>query len=495
MANNNDIDDYEIGIDEDISIDPNDTSGEQMDFQVDQEHQDVFDAPPLPDDVSPEITNESSELASTPGKNILVLAILGIASIVFLYQFVFDEDEVKAKQEEIQQIIESQPVENAVEATRPEGSQDAEIGIIDIPDLPDIADIQAPVINLDDAPSLDVVEPFAGFEPSFLADLDEVDEVQTPAEASPPPQQVAVEIPIESNIAEPLSSPEEIRAVNTPKIIQPTGPTSKELEARKNSIRKSKGFVINGNRGLPSSEFSLSVDKDGKPVTRNVTLSHTSAQQVTATNIGETDFIIAQGKMIEAVLETAINTQLAGMLRAVVSRDIYGESGNYVLIPKGSRLVGTYNDKVSENQFRVEIQWQRVIRPDGIDIAINSPSTDKLGRAGTSGFVDRRFFDALSNSILLSLIAIGSASASGEVTDSLSNDNQGNTTQTTSGNAKDLAIIDSVKSFGDVSEKITSELLEDEPIILVNQGTRVNVFVNRDIIFPKSTVFGKSQIN
>ena len=99
------------------------------------------------------------------------------------------------------------------------------------------------------------------------------------------------------------------------------------------------------------------------------------AAESRSTTLGDREFIIAQGKLIDAVLETAVNTDQPGMLRALVSNDIYGDSGRTILLPRGSRLIGQYNSDVARGQSRVFVIWQRVIRPDGIDVQLDSGGT------------------------------------------------------------------------------------------------------------------------
>lgn len=509
MADNVDdinLDDIDSGDDEGTLISPEllDEPIGNLDGPVPfEETQNQFE------EAAPEITDETSKLASTPGKNIIIFALLGIVSLVIIYNVIFQEDEEASRQEKVQEIIASQPIEQAVEATRPEGEQDLEVGVIDTPELPDIPEIESPELDFETPTDTgEGIEPFAGFEPSFLEELEQVDSPEIP---TAPPTDIA-EPGVTAPVAPPAAAPTVVApgqvaarpgtpaAQDSVKPIEPTGPTEQQIAARKAQIRKSSGFVMNSGQGLPSNLLSRRVDKDGKPVTSNVTLTHTGAEQVAATNIGETDYIIAQGKIIEAVLETAIHTNLPGMLRAVISRDIYAESGNNILIPKGSRLVGTYNDGISEGDTRVAIQWQRVIRPDGIDIAIDSPSTDRLGRAGTAGYVDTKYWDVFSNAVLLSLISIGSTLAldeldkTGNTSSSSTVNNDGSTTTSQSGTPIDFAVLESVTDLSDTAENLTERLLDQDPVIIVNQGVKINVFVNKDLVFPKNAVYGQPKV-
>ena len=53
--------------------------------------------------------------------------------------------------------------------------------------------------------------------------------------------------------------------------------------------------------------------------------------------------VVAQGAMIPAVLETALDSDLPGYARAVVTRDVRSFDGSAVLIPRGTRVVGEYH--------------------------------------------------------------------------------------------------------------------------------------------------------
>jgi type IV secretion system protein VirB10 len=218
----------------------------------------------------------------------------------------------------------------------------------------------------------------------------------------------------------------------------------------------------------------------------------TNAPTVTAGRIESLRSTIAQGKLVHAVLETAINTQLPGSVRAIVSRDIYAEAGNRVLIPKGSRLVGVYNTNLFRGQGRVFVVWNRVIRPDGIDIMINSGSTDQLGRAGVHGYVDNRYGQMFAAAGLSSILGIGVALAGEEIVGT------GNQTQsiapdgsvTTTVQSTDQAVLGAAARLGRVGERISTRIFDFRPVITIDQGTPVKVFVNRDLIFPQELLSG-----
>lgn len=212
-------------------------------------------------------------------------------------------------------------------------------------------------------------------------------------------------------------------------------------------------------------------------------------ERTEATRIGNPNSIIAQGKIIDAVLETALNTDLPGVLRAVVTRNIYAESGRLVLLPKGSRLIGSYNTDVRRGQKRVLIVWTRVIRPDGVDLALGSPGIDRLGRSGVEGIVDNKFMEIFSSAILTSTLTIAVAlavdKAVGEENSSVTQRNNTDGSSERSGTATAQAASRSVENMGSTAENFINEYIDVRPTIMVDQGTIVKVFVNRDLIFPE----------
>jgi type IV secretion system protein VirB10 len=113
---------------------------------------------------------------------------------------------------------------------------------------------------------------------------------------------------------------------------------------------------------------------------------------------------ITQGTMIPAVLETAINTDVPGYVRAVVSQDVRSYDGRRILVPRSSRLIGQYQSGLQQGQKRAYVIWTRLIRPDGVSVALASPGTAFDGSGGLPGKVDTHFFQRFGSAMLLSVI-------------------------------------------------------------------------------------------
>jgi type IV secretion system protein VirB10 len=122
---------------------------------------------------------------------------------------------------------------------------------------------------------------------------------------------------------------------------------------------------------------------------------------------------VTQGTLIPAVLETAINTDVPGYVRAVVSQDVRSFDGTRVLVPRSSRLIGQYQSGLQGGQKRAYVIWTRLMRPDGASVNLASPAVGFDGTTGLEGKVNNHFFRRFGSSMLLSVIgglATGGAS-------------------------------------------------------------------------------------
>ncbi|WP_420337021.1 TrbI/VirB10 family protein [Roseibium sp.] len=191
-----------------------------------------------------------------------------------------------------------------------------------------------------------------------------------------------------------------------------------------------------------------------------------------ARDLGDISRTIVQGTIITAVLETAVNTELPGSMRAVVSTPVYSYDGQEILMPKGTRLIGTYNNDVSIAQKRVLIAWNRAITPEGKSISLAATGVDRLGRGGVEGNVDSRFAQRFGTAALITTIAaiptfIAAVASDGD-----------DTSDATVSLASDVS-----GDLEDQTENVLEDYLSLPPIIRLPQGYEVKVFVNQDLVF------------
>jgi type IV secretion system protein VirB10 len=126
---------------------------------------------------------------------------------------------------------------------------------------------------------------------------------------------------------------------------------------------------------------------------------------------GNIELVLGRGKIIDAVLERAISTDFGGEVRSVISRDVFSESGKNILVPKGSRVFGTYSTGIDGAYGRISIEWNRIDLASGYTLSLQGAGIDNLGRKGYQGRVDNKFKERFSNAILMSAFNIGFANA------------------------------------------------------------------------------------
>lgn len=194
---------------------------------------------------------------------------------------------------------------------------------------------------------------------------------------------------------------------------------------------------------------------------------------------------VVQGTIIPAVLETAIDTQLPGSIRAQVTQPVYSFDGSRVLMPNGTILIGQFNNEVGLAQKRVLIAWNRAITPDGNSISLGSIGTDRLGRSGTLGNVDNRYATKFGAGILIS--AIGAIPT--VLSESLSKDSSSSGTTINvgggggnSGGAGAQLASEMGGELSDQTKGVLEEYLSLPPVLRIPQGEEIRVFVNRDLI-------------
>ncbi|MCI5109694.1 MAG: TrbI/VirB10 family protein [Marivita sp.] len=174
---------------------------------------------------------------------------------------------------------------------------------------------------------------------------------------------------------------------------------------------------------------------------------------------------VIQGTMIQAVMETALDSSLPGQTRAIISEDVFSYDGSRLLIPRGSRLIGRYRSGIEIAQKRVTIAWDRIILPDNQTVRISAYGGDELGRSGATGFVDTRFDERFGSAALISIISAAPSVAAAQVED-----------ETTADVLEDVG-----DDLANATDSVIGEYLSIGPVIYVDQGARVTVMVDRDL--------------
>ncbi|WRC45204.1 DNA type IV secretion system protein ComB10 [Helicobacter pylori] len=194
---------------------------------------------------------------------------------------------------------------------------------------------------------------------------------------------------------------------------------------------------------------------------------------------------ITADRMIPAFLITPISSQIAGKVTAQVESDIFASMGRAVLIPKGSKVIGYYNNNNQIGQYRLNIAWTRIITPQGINIMLtNARGADVKGYNGLVGkYISRNFqrygIPLLTNTLSNGLL-IGITSA---LTNRQNRKGDGNPF------FGDYLLMQLTRNTGMGINQVINQMLRQygaqNPIIIIREGSRVFISPNLDIFIPK----------
>lgn len=205
--------------------------------------------------------------------------------------------------------------------------------------------------------------------------------------------------------------------------------------------------------------------------------SNLASRSAKARRIERIDAMITEGTLIPGILETAINSDLPGQIRAITSQDVYSFDGRRILIPTGTRLIGEYQSEITRGQKRIFVIWTRLIRDDGVSVRLDSIGADGLGRSGLTGHVDNKFRERFGASIMLSIVGAGASYLTGYGSERAS----GNGDDAERG--AELARETIAETFSNMANTVLSENLRIAPTINVPQGERIFVYVRQDLDF------------
>lgn len=188
-------------------------------------------------------------------------------------------------------------------------------------------------------------------------------------------------------------------------------------------------------------------------------------------------YMIRAGFVLPAIMISGINSDLPGQVMAQVSQNVYDTAtGRFLLIPQGTRLIGTYSSDVGYGQERVLMAWQRLIFPDGKTLDIRAmPGADSAGYSGFSDQANNHWFRTISSAILMSGVI-----AAVDLSQDNTNSNDSSDRQR-AGDALSEAL---GQTLGQVLGQIISKNLNISPTLEIRPGYRFNVIAVKDMTLP-----------
>ncbi|QQP97417.1 TrbI/VirB10 family protein [Lysobacter enzymogenes] len=188
------------------------------------------------------------------------------------------------------------------------------------------------------------------------------------------------------------------------------------------------------------------------------------------------DTLLLRGTYIRCVMETRIITDVPGFTSCVVTEPIYSVNGRRLLLPKGSKVSGRYQNTNTDSK-RVSVIWDRITTPTGLDVNMASPGIDNLGGAGIPGQYDAHWGSRIASALLISLISDAFKYAAAE--------NGPESTTVTNGGTVITQPYESntAKSMERLANQALDKSVNRQATITVNQGSVVNIYVAKDVDF------------
>lgn len=186
------------------------------------------------------------------------------------------------------------------------------------------------------------------------------------------------------------------------------------------------------------------------------------------------EYQVTMGTIIPGVMVTGLNSDLPGMVVGQVSENVYDSAtGKYLLIPQGTRMVGTYDSRTTYAQTRAIVVWQRLIFPNGTSILLdNMQGVDKAGYTGLHDKVNSHFGRVIWSALIGGAVTAGVAAAT-DVSDSSS--------------FRANAGAEAADNISNVVDRIVDKNLNIQPTLIIRPGYEFSIFVSADLLLKPYT--------
>ncbi|NLP65504.1 TrbI/VirB10 family protein [Paraburkholderia sacchari] len=185
------------------------------------------------------------------------------------------------------------------------------------------------------------------------------------------------------------------------------------------------------------------------------------------------------GSIIPAALECGLNSDLPGQTCARVIENVYDSAtGRYLLIPQGTKILGTYDSQVAYGQERILVVWNRLIFPDGSSISIQGmPGEDKAGNAGFDADVNNHYAKVFGSALLMAAFSAGISLSQKQSTNAYGTLSNSQTVTQAVG-----------QQLGQTGEAYITKGMNIQPTLTRAPGYRFNIVATKDIVFPSAYV-------
>lgn len=177
---------------------------------------------------------------------------------------------------------------------------------------------------------------------------------------------------------------------------------------------------------------------------------------------------IFEGSVFEGVVTNHIDGGLAGPILIMLTTDYYSHDHQQLLLPQGTRLIGSVQAVNSSQARKMVVTFHRAICPDGFSVDLDKfAGLDPLGTTGLATKVDNRYFQTFAVAAAIGGLGGLAQIGNNNILDPSAQIRNGITSQSS-----------------EEGEQILNHFLNRLPIITLKEGSRARVYIGRDILIP-----------
>jgi type IV secretory pathway VirB10-like protein len=178
---------------------------------------------------------------------------------------------------------------------------------------------------------------------------------------------------------------------------------------------------------------------------------------------------VFEGTVLEGVVTNHVDGGMAGPVLLMLTTDYYSHDRQNLLLPQGTRLIGTVTAVGNQQQHKLAVVFHRAVCPDGFSIDIDKyAGLDQIGTTGLATKVDHGYLQAFA-----AAAAIGGLGGLAQI---------GNSGSVLTPDAQIRNGISAQTS--QEGEQVLNHFLNRLPIITLKEGSRARVYIGKDILIP-----------
>jgi type IV secretory pathway VirB10-like protein len=178
---------------------------------------------------------------------------------------------------------------------------------------------------------------------------------------------------------------------------------------------------------------------------------------------------VFEGTVLEGVVTNHIDGGLTGPILIMLTTDYYSHDHQQLLMPQGTRLIGTVQSVGNAQQRKMFVTFHRAICPDGFSLELDKyVGLDPLGTTGLATNVDHGYLQAFA-----AAAAVGGLGGLAQIGNSGSILSP--STQIRDGISQQSAA---------EGEQVLNHFLNRLPVITLKEGSRARVYIGTDIYIP-----------